>query len=400
MKKHRYITILLETGSLTVLFFFVDVLGKHEGFFGYSFNPYWITIFLASVWWGLDAFLLTSVEFIITLMLSFYCQKMPLDPFTFSTPLMIAAIFGALFGLVGEVHKRRMMRLEHELEEKNEKISKQEETIEEMHQTLERLKEDLFLEGSGLSLVFQRLRELEVSDVEEMFSRFVEVISDVFGVKSMSIYKKNGDFLRFFVGKGRRYMPNSLKVEDSLVIKRAFKKGMALISDVLLSQEIKGYEPWIAVLIGEPDNNDGIIVIEDIDKLSHQFVDQLHAIAQWFHANIENAKLITSQTVAQHRMQNGTWDMDYYEKMKKVYSERKERFEIPYSELCLEVNEKVLESVIHEFRRDDFATIVKKYDGKVVLKILLSVCDEKNKELISNRIESKYEKMAVVVDAC
>ena len=400
MKKHRYLTISLETASLTALILLIDVVGKHEGFFNYSFNPYWITVFLASVWWGLDAFLISSTEFMVALMFSFYFQKMPLDPFTFSSALTIAAIFGALFGMVGETHKRKILRLTYEIEEKDGKISEQENTINEMQRTLEMLKENLFLEGNGLSLIFQRLRELEVSDAEEMLSRFVEVLSDIFEVKSLSIYKEKKGFLRFVVGKGKRHLPNSLKPEDSLVIREAYKKGIGLIYDVLLSEEIKEYEPWVAVLIGEPGNNEGIIVIEDVDKLSRPFADYMYAIAQWFHANFENAKLITSQSAFKHKLTDGTWDEFYYKKMKNIYEERMKKFGIPYAELCLEVNEKIIIGLIQEFRSDDFSTIVKREDGKVTLKVLLSVCDDKNKELISNRLKNKYEDNISPLDDC
>ena len=391
MRKHKDVGLLLETSALSLAIFLMDVLGRHKGFVGYSFNPYWITIFLASAWWGLDAFLITSVEFIIVLTFSFYIQKMPVNPFLFSSSLLVAVVFGSLLGIVGESHKRKILKLEREKEEKEEKILDLKNTVGKMKQTLENLRENLFLEGNGLSLVFQRLRELEISDVEEMFSRFVEIISEVFDVKSISIYRENNGYLRFFVGKGRRYLPNSLKLEDSLVIRNAFKNGIALISDVLLSNEIEEYEPWITVLIGEAENNDGVIVVEDVDKLSRQFAEHLRAVAQWFHANIENAKAIDSQFASQHKMPDGTWDEDFFDKMKKDYAEREKRFGIPYSILCFEVSNEVFKSVVREFRKDDFVTVLRRENGKVTLKVLLSVCDEKNKELIANRLKNKYK---------
>lgn len=399
-RERTYIIIFLETVVLTAFILFWDIIGKHKGFYDYSFNPYWITIFLASAWWGLGAFLLSITEFMVAMLFSLYFQKMPLDLFTFSSSLVIAALFGSLLGLIGENFRRKIQKLIHEIDEKNSKVFEQKGTIEEMQQTLNSLKEDIFLEGNGLSLIFQRLRELEIFDTEEMLSNFVEIIADVFDVKSLSIYKKRGSFLRFVVGKGRRHLPNSLKIEDSLVIKKAFESGKATINEVLLSGEIKEYEPWMAVLIGEPKNNYGVVVIEDIDKLSQPFNQYMYSIAQWLHDNIENTKMVTFESILRHKMPDGTWDKIYYERVRKNYEERMEKFGIPYSEMCLSVDENILKNISQEFRSDDVVTVLKKEKEKALLKVLLSVCDDKNKELISNRLKNKYEERISLIVNC
>ncbi len=390
MRKNRILVIFIEASVITATIFIWDVVGNHLAFYNYIFNPYWIPVFIVSARWGVLSFLITILEYAAVSILSIQIQGFSVNILAFSMPLALGALFGVILALIGESLRRNIERMRYTIEEKEKIIRQQKDDIAKMKMTLERLKENIFLEGSGLSLIFQRLRELETFDTEEKISNAVDIISDIFKVKSLSIYKRNGNFLRFVVGKGERFLPNSVHIKDSLVIKRAVEKGMATITDILLSDDIQGYEPWLAVLIGDSTKNYGVLIVEDIDKLSESFAEYMRSIAQWFYIDLENAEKISSPGILEHRKPDNTWDIEYYKHSRKIFKDRYDKFKIPFSEICLFITPSVYQSVVGEFRNDDVVTILEKTKKGVKVKVLLSVCDESAKKVVIKRLTSKY----------
>ena len=295
---------------------------------------------------------------------------------------------GAMVGIIGETFNRQIRDLRNEIKkielEKNDLIQ----GIERMKVTITQLQSRIYFEGEGLIVLLERLRELEILDFDEMLTRAVEVIAQFFELDSLNLYRyEEKRFLRFVAGVGAKKLPNALEVSHSKVIEDAFENGYSTLPRVLLKKEITSYEPFFAVKIGEGDNLFGVLVVEDVsfDKFSEVLVRYIKAVADWMYAN---AKIILEQekiAEMKHRKEDGTWDEAYYFKKREVLQKRKDRFGIPFEEICLKYSSELHNEVIGKFRKTD-VLFAERQDGFVVLRVLLPVCDRNGKARVLERL--------------
>lgn len=296
---------------------------------------------------------------------------------------------GATLGIIGESFNRQIKNLWNEIKklelEKNDLI----EGIDEMKAIITQLQSRIYFEGEGLIVLLERLRELEILDFDEMLTRAVEVVAHFFELESLSLYRSEEKrFLRFVAGIGPKKLPNALEVSQSKVIEDALENGYSTLPRVLLKKEITSFEPFFAVRIGEGDTLFGVLVVEDIsfDKFSEVLVRYIKAVADWMYAN---AKIILEQEkIAQmkHRKDDGTWDEAYYFKKREVLQKRKDRFGIPFEEICLKYSPELHNEVIGRFRKTDVLFAERQADF-VVLRVLLPVCDHDGKVRVLGRLE-------------
>lgn len=295
---------------------------------------------------------------------------------------------GAMVGIIGETFNRQIRDLRNEIKkvelEKNDLIQ----GIERMKVTITQLQSRIYFEGEGLIVLLERLRELEILDFDEMLTRAVEVIAQFFELDSLNLYRyEEKRFLRFVAGVGAKKLPNALEVSHSKVIEDALENGYSTLPRVLLKKEITSYEPFFAIVMGEGSNPFGVLVVEDVpyEKFSEVLVRYIKAVADWMYAN---AKIIFEQEKIarmRHKKDDGTWDEAYYIKKREVLQKRKDRFGIPFEEICLKYSPELHNEVIGKFRKTD-VLFAERRDGFVVLRVLLPVCDRNGKARVLERL--------------
>lgn len=305
---------------------------------------------------------------------------------------VILTIFGLPIAVIGEVMNRRLNAVRGELEKARMSIERLEAELQRSRDIVEQLQLRIYYEGEGLIVLLERLRELEILDSEEIITRAVELIAEFFGLRNLHFYRLEGSFLRYVAGVGTKRLPNSLRVEESQVIRRALETGESTIADVIHEGIVPlEKEPFFAVAVGFGGEVLGIFLVEEItyEKFSQTLVRYVRAVGNWLHANL---KLVADQErllAQEYRNPDGTWKEEYYENRRRVMEKRRDLFGIPFQELCVRYDEKVHERIVREFRKSDVVTATHA-NGRVSLRVLLAVCDEVGATKVLERLRSKY----------
>ncbi|ODN30620.1 hypothetical protein A4H02_04755 [Fervidobacterium thailandense] len=313
--------------------------------------------------------------------------------FSFESISLILVIGGLPLGIVGEIFRKRIKTLENEKSRLQSDLERLYEDSLTLKSVVEQLQMRIYFEGEGLIVLLERLKELEVFDVDEIITRAIEMIAEFFGLSNLHFYKMERDFLRYVAGIGKKILPNAFELSKSKVIEMATRRGSCTITDVLMEGTLtETYEPWFAVSVGERERVFGVLVSEEIEptKFSQVLVRYIHSIASWLYANIR--VVAEQEKFMEERFKNidGTWKEEYYEYKKRIMEKRLERFGVPYREVCLEYNATLHESILGELRKSDVACAIR-FGDKVRLKVLLAVCDDSGKERFLERLKRKYE---------
>lgn len=315
-----------------------------------------------------------------------------IDMISQNTISIFTIVVGLIIGVTGEILNKRIKNLQNDkkrLEIENRKLIS---AIDDMKIVISQLQTRIYFEGEGLIVLLERLRELEILDVDEILTRAVEIIADFFELENLHLYRLEGNFLRYIAGIGPKNLPNSFEVSKSKVIEDALINGYSTLPKVVLKSDIEFFEPWFAVSVGEKSNAIGVLVVEDIspEKFSETLVRYISAVSGWLYANVRTILQEERALEEIYKKPDGTWDEAYYIKKKKVFEKRKERFGIPYEELCITYRSEYHQSIVNTFRKSD-VLVAYHSNGKTVLRSLLPVCDSKGKEKILERLASKYE---------
>lgn len=346
-------------------------------------------LFIWSARYGLLSFLFSIIFFEIAFITHYASKELEFDPWILSS---YAIVVGLILGIVGEILNKKIRTLENDkkkLEFENKDLL---ENVNKLQSIINQLQLRIFFEGEGMITLLERLKELEVFDLDEILTRSVEIIADFFQLPNLQLYRVDKNFLRFVAGVGERKLQNSFSVDASKVISKAIEKGYGTLPEVILESEFSSFEPWFCVAIGRKDDLAGVLVVEDIppENFSETLVQYINAVASWLHANI---KLIAEQEALlaeRFKEPDGTWKEEYYLRKKAVFEKRKERFGIEFKELCLKYKLEYHELIIKEFRNSDI--LHSKRNGEfVTTKVLLPVCDEVGKQKVLERLAQKYE---------
>ncbi|WP_249741763.1 hypothetical protein [Fervidobacterium pennivorans] len=309
-----------------------------------------------------------------------------------NTVSIFTIVVGLIIGVVGEMLNKKIRDLQNDkkrLELENQKLLS---AIGDMRVVISQLQMRIYFEGEGLIVLLERLRELEILDVDEMLTRAVEIIAEFFELENLHLYRCEGNFMRYVAGIGQKRLPNSLDTTKSRVIYDALQNGYSTLPKVIMKADITSFEPWFAVVIGEKSNAFGVFVVEDVspEKFSETLVKYISAVAGWLYANVRTILQEEKALEEVYKKPDGTWDENYYIKKKKVFEKRKERFGIPYEELCITYKSEYHNSIVNTFRKSD-VLVAYPTNGKIVLRALLAVCDAQGKAKILERLINKYE---------
>ena len=348
-------------------------------------------IFIWSARYGLLPFLV-SISIFQLLLLTLFKQVQNIGGLSINTVSIFTIVVGLIIGVIGEMLNKKIKDLQNDkkrLELENRKLLS---AIGDMRVVISQLQMRIYFEGEGLIVLLERLRELEILDVDEMLTRAVEIIAEFFELENLHLYRCEGNFMRYVAGIGQKRLPNSLDATKSSVIYDALQNGYSTLPKVILKADITSFEPWFAVVIGEKSNAFGVFVVEDVspEKFSETLVKYISAVAGWLYANVRTILQEEKALEEVYKKPDGTWDENYYIKKKKVFEKRKERFGIPYEELCITYKSEYHNSIVNTFRKSD-VLVAYPTNGKIVLRALLAVCDAQGKAKILERLINKYE---------
>ncbi len=379
--------------------FIVDNIFKFN-FITLSVNPYWAVLLFYAVRSNITTHIISLSSFTTVFFSSVYFQNIK---FTFSNAVANSSVLAisTLIAMINETRIYRITSLEISLSEKEKEIENLKEEIQKQRIFIEELKETIFYEGEGISNLFLKLRELPVNDPQEFYQGFLEIISDFFDINKLSIYRLNRGFFRFIAGKGEPILGFSFRIEDSVVVKRAISEGFSSIRNLVEEAKPESLvgEPWAAVKIGDEEVY-GVMVVEDIkpSKLNKTYQKYLMSMSAWLYSTMKKLESMQSEYIRQHKLEDGSYDEEYYKKEFARLKILKEKYSLPFSVLCICVLKDDIKEFLSNFRTDDVPFKFKEEKDRVCYKILLPMCNEKGKERIIERIKSRFEGVTLCED--
>jgi len=410
IKNKKNIYILLEIFLLTSVIFLFDI--NPFGFFDvilfnatvnkgslfqFYIDPYLFIIIYASTRYGTLYGLLNSTLTILYMFISIITNNVDIylvnDTNSFIL-LHVAVYLGSsfVFGILKDIDNIKNANLQNRTLFLEEVIDDLKNTLRKHEDAIDDLKEKLSLENKGVSLLVEKLRDIQISKIEDVYNNGIELISNFIGADTVSIYnlEKNG-FLRLKVRKGEGLMPNSLVPEDSIVMKYALKNGVANINVLLLTDETGKImnEPAIAASIKSKNEVLGFIIVELIspNKLNKNTETYLNVISDWFATMLNSSEIVNKELEVLTKNEDGSYKFEYYNRYFDDYLERYKRFKMPFSTLGLKV--------VPE-RKNDFINLMRKMDivfskpEEDQLFFIFGICDTEGLSKVISRMNTNF----------
>jgi len=381
---------LLEVIAVFFLIFFLDYRFHLEGYRAMIFSLYWVFLMFYAVRSDLVIFFTALISYSIIFIVNTKVQHFVLDKATLMSNVIVTAT-AAIVALINESKVHTIEKLKISNLEKDKEIEKLNEKVESQKIIIKELKDRLFFEGEGISYLFAKLRDLPIEDPREMLQRFIEIISEFFGIPKLSIYRFNNGFYRFISGKGQPILGYTFKDEDSKVVQKAMEEGFSKITDVI-AEVGESIEPWLAVRIGEKEKKFGVLIIEEIDpaKLNISYGRYLSSISAWIYGILDRLEGYNEELRKKHMLPDGSYDKEYFEETERKFKELYEKYRIPYSIICICVKKGREKEFMKSLRRDDVPNLVKSEEDFVCYRTLLSTCNEQGKKAVINRLKVKF----------
>ena len=381
---------LIEVILVFSLLFFLDYRFHLESYKEIVFSLYWVFLMIYAIRSDLIVFFVALISYSLIFAINIKVQYFSLDR-SIIVPNVIATATAAIVALVNEAKVHTIEKLRISNLEKDKEIEKLKEKVENQKIVIKELKDRLFFEGEGISYLFAKLRDLPVEDPKETLQRFIEIISEFFGIPKLSVYGFNKGFYRFVAGKGQPILGYTFKEGDSKVVEMAMKNGFCKITDVI-AEVGEFVEPWLAVRIGDEKKKFGVLIVEEIDpaKLSMPYERYLASISAWIHGILEKLEGYNKELKNKHTLSDGSFDKEYFEEMERRFRELYEKYRIPFSILCVCIKEGKERELMKFLRQDDVPCLIKKEGNFKCYRILLSTCNDEGKKVVINRLKVKF----------
>lgn len=347
----------LEIFIINFTLFLLDITLKYFGYVFVEPNPYFIFTLFVAVRYGINYSLISGA---ISTFLMFFSVYLNVNKDFFNViinwdvlkiPLFIFS-FGLIIGFFRDMYKQQIDLKDEQIELLKEKIKSLEEDIRKYQNVTDDLEHKLVLEKQGVSLLVDRLKDIEYDNEEDIFNEAIDLVSDFINAKSVSIYTlSKNNFLRLKVRKGPQFLPNSFPLEKSVVISLAREIGSANANVLYLTEADYDFEfePAMAVAIKYREKILGFILVEIIDpeKINKNTEIYLKILADWL------STLLLSSSELNEKSNLPYWSIENYNTILEKIEERRVRFNIPYSIIIAKVkNENISYEKLRSYIRD------------------------------------------------
>ncbi|GAB6188733.1 hypothetical protein JCM30566_04720 [Marinitoga arctica] len=361
---------IIEIPIIIVLLFIIDISLRYFGYIFINPNPYFLFIIFVAIRYGINYSLVAGGLSSFFMFLSLYFNvkedffKVAVSWEVLKIPLSML-VFGIVVGFFRDMYVQKINIQKDQISLLKNKINSLEEEVRMLKNVTTDLEHKLVLEKNGVSLLIDKLREIEYDNAEDIFNEAIDLISDFISAKSVSIYVLGeNDFLRLKVRKGPQFLPNSMPLNKSTVISMAKEFGSANIN-VLYLTDIEydfEYEPAMAVSIKSGKRIIGFIVVEIIDpeKMNKNTEIYLRILSDW----------LSSLLVASEEIENKSIVMDEYERFNKILKEvdeRHKKFNIPFSVIRCSYNGNLDINLLKSIIRDTDFLFIKEKEFNIIL---------------------------------
>lgn len=296
------ITAVLEViVGLVVLVAIDSVFGKGTMYWDINPHPFWIVVILVAAQYGANEALLAALASTIVYLLGPWPEHAEsADIFAYYYDVLINPILWFVFGLAAGVfterHLRKVVRLDHELNDSRER----EETITESYNFVKTRKEDLETQVAGRLTssvqAYRAAKAVEALNPKDVLIGIENLVSAVLGPKKFSVYQLNDDALTATIMHGWNSSDGfSQEIESSSSLYQAVVGSQDTLCIANSDHETTlGRDGMMAGPIQDPESQKvvGMLKIEQIDfvNMSLNTVETFKALCEWIGTSLVNAE--------------------------------------------------------------------------------------------------------------
>jgi hypothetical protein len=345
----------IEISLVNFLLFFIDITLRYFGYVLINPNPYFLFTLFVSIRYGINLSLYSTLTATLFTFYSIYMYNkeiffnIVITWEVLKIPLFMLS-FGVIVGFFRDMYVQQINELNDKLNLLKEKINLLEEDIRKYKNVTDDLEQKLVLEKKGVSLLVDKLKEIEYDSSEDIFNEAIDLISDFIGAKTVSIYTlSNNDFLRLKVRKGEQFLPNSFDLNKSIVLSLAKEFGSSNINVLFLTETEFEFEYEPAIAVSVKDNNEilGFIIVEIIDpeKINKNTEIYLKILSDWLSTLLAASMELSEKT-------KDINDLEKFHDILEKIEERRKRFRIPYSVIIAKSTKNISSETLKSFIRD------------------------------------------------
>ncbi|MCI5048760.1 MAG: GAF domain-containing protein [Rickettsiales bacterium] len=297
----RLIAILEIIIALVVMVAIDILLGNGDMFWDVNPHPFWLIVILVAAQYGANEGLLAAFFCTLVYLLGEWpARDADADAFNYYYEVLINPILwfigGLTTGAFSERHIRKIVRLDHELEQSNDR----EKTITDSYNFVKRRKEDLEVQVAGKLTssvqAYRAAKSIEKLDPREVMGGIQKLVSAVLNPEKYSVYTLNDGRLQSNIVSGWAGNDAYAKeIEASSSLYQAVVGNQQVLNIANSDHEvILGREGVLAGPIHDPESGKvvGMLKIEQMDftSLSLNTVETFKALCEWVGSSIVNAE--------------------------------------------------------------------------------------------------------------
>lgn len=392
---------LLEALIYPFIIFLFDIYTKGMGFLNLNPNPYLLVVLIVALRMGTTFGVITSIASMFFSALSIYSSMGSMSFILHPKILMnffILIASSILFGLIKDGYDHKVENITRRLKEREEEILMLKEELEKCRRNIKALGKRITMEKRGVSMLVSHLSSMDLVSSEDVFNEVVKFVRDFIGSDGVSIYSfSKNDFLRLKIRSGVGVLPNSFRIDDSVVVKNAMKNGVASILDMLKSDE-RGrieVEPAVAARIDGKEGTMGFLVIElmNPEDINRSVLAYTKMVAGVISSLVETSMRIEEKLLERLKNPDGTYPMDLLEDFMKRLDERYEDFSLPYSVVKLRISPQDIEKLKKVVRSTDRIFHDPSDDSYVVV---LQVCNSAGLDSFIKRVKKAIPEAEII----
>lgn len=365
--KNRKLISTIEVSTALIVLVLLDKYLFNGDFMTLHPSPYLFLCVLTGAFYGSLFGSLTSLA-VYLLNRLFIMPESTLFEMNELWPFVGIFVLSFLTGIVRDILNERINSRDNEIKLHIAKTKSLEENVESLKDIGDEMIRRLYFENESIGYLIKRLNDVTELDSEVILSNALSLLYDFTQAETMSIYIKseNSSYLRKILYKGHSLMPNTLKIEESVMISKAAETGFSILNDEILEQ-IQSLEPLIVCAIDKEENEKhfAFVIIESTsyEKMNEQVYQYLKLACKWLEVALRNAWAYESKIENEYKYADGTWKLSHYDRISQTEKNRYDRYDIPYQEIKCVSDSDIGESLVKELRAFDFVFKQKEKDS-------------------------------------
>ncbi|MBN2091975.1 GAF domain-containing protein [candidate division KSB1 bacterium] len=303
---HKKYSFLIEILGIFVVLLIINYIWVSDdcGFTKISPHPFWLIVLPIAIKYQLrEALIAVGVASVAYMILSFvtYPELTPVQFFQFEhfKPVILFVIFGGIVGQVRASQNEKLVALEKNKKELDEKFKKLKKEYDELLAWKKELSERIARQSSTVTTLYEMAKKLNIFEINQLLQAALELVQRVIGAEKCSVFVfEKGNLVRHSqLGWQAADEQKFTTHLQSPIVRMALEHKKVVSLNIASKEELEQAQDVMLacpLLVGEERKIYGLLKIEEMPflKFNLESIRQFEIITNWVSHSITLANEI------------------------------------------------------------------------------------------------------------